>query len=72
MDKEQIKKWRPRPMLVFKGKGFPVPVKRPKPFKHLRPDEDPWAMDRRWWLVTVGATLAALAVGLLVGRFLLP
>jgi hypothetical protein len=40
--------------------------------KHLEPGEDPWAMNRRWWLVTLAGAVAALAAGLLIGRFLLP
>jgi hypothetical protein len=40
--------------------------------KHLIPGEDPYAISRRWWLVTVGSSAAALAVGALVGRFLIP
>jgi hypothetical protein len=40
--------------------------------KHLIPAEDACAMNRRWWLVTVGAAAVALGVGALLGRFLLP
>jgi hypothetical protein len=57
---------------LFHEKAIPSPPGTKFKGKHLLPGEDPWAMNRRWWLVTVGAVAAALLVGLLAGRFLLP
>jgi hypothetical protein len=56
----------------FDDEAIPSPPGKRFRGKHLEPGEDPYAISRRWWLVTVGAAAAALAVGLLVGRFLLP
>jgi hypothetical protein len=57
---------------VFDDEAIPSPPGTRFRGKHLEPGEDPYAISRRWWLVTVGAAAAALAVGTLVGRFLLP
>jgi hypothetical protein len=56
----------------FDDEAIPSPPGKRFRGKHLEPGEDPYAISRRWWLVTVGAAVAALAVGLLVGRFLIP
>jgi hypothetical protein len=60
------------PSQEFDVEAIPSPPGTRFRGKHLEPGEDPYAISRRWWLVTVGAAAAALAVGLLVGRFLLP
>jgi hypothetical protein len=67
------KKPEPYPLVKsyhFVDKAIPSPPG--KKVKHLIPAEDAYAMNRRWWLVTAGAAVAALAVGMAVGRFLLP
>jgi len=56
--------------MVYKAPATPPGTKFKG--KHLLPGEDPWAMNRRWWLVTLAGAVAALAAGLLIGRFLLP
>ena len=61
---------RGRRSYLFHAEAIPSPPGQRFRSKHLEPGEDPYAISRRWWLVTVAA--AALAVGLLVGRFLLP
>jgi hypothetical protein len=60
------------PSQEFHVEAIPSPPGKRFRGKHLIPGEDPYAISRRWWLVTVGAAVAALAVGVLVGRFLLP
>jgi hypothetical protein len=64
---------KPEPFGVMPAQEFDEEDAIPSPpGKHLIPGEDPYAISRRWWLVTVGAAVAALAVGALVGRFLIP
>jgi hypothetical protein len=71
MAKNELVKRGPR-SYIFDVEAIPSPPGKRFRGKHLEPGEDPYAISRRWWLVTVGAAAAALAVGLLVGRFLLP
>jgi hypothetical protein len=56
----------------FVDKAIPSPPGTRSKGQHLLPGEDPWVMSRRWWIVTVATTVAALGAGLLIGRFLLP
>jgi hypothetical protein len=71
MDKN-VPKFKPIPIQMFEGAAVPVPPQKRKPIQHLPTEEELAAKERRWWYVTAGAALAALAVGILVGRFLIP
>jgi hypothetical protein len=71
MAKNELVK-RGRRSYLFHIEAIPSPPGKRFRGQHLEPGEDSYAISRRWWLVTVGAAVAALAVGLLVGRFLIP
>jgi hypothetical protein len=72
-DPETYKGYKPRPGQIGTARVIhPPPGTRVFKGKHLWPGEDPYAIRRRWWVVTAGAALAAFALGLLAGRFLLP
>ena len=70
MDDKKPAASRPGKHYHFVDKMIPSPPG--KKAKHLIHGEDAYAMNRRWWLVTAGAAVAALVVGMALGRFLLP
>jgi hypothetical protein len=72
MDKKGTESYKPIPMQIFQEEMIPVPPGTRKSARHLLPGEDPWAMNRRWWLVTAGIAVAMLVIGILAGRFLIP
>ena len=70
MAKSGDKPYRVAPMVQIRGKGTaPLPGPRRR-FRTLADQER--AEARRKWLLISGAIVAALAVGMLIGRFLLP
>ena len=72
MGKKKPETYRVGKTHAFHVQAIPCPPGQKFRGKHLEPGEDPYAISRRWWLVTAGSAAAALAAGVLVGRFLLP
>ena len=72
MAEKKMERYRVGKAQGFDCQAIPSPPGKKFRGKHLLPGEDPYAISRRWWLVTVGAAVAALGAGMLVGRFLLP
>jgi hypothetical protein len=72
MDEKNPESYRVGKAYLFTCKAIPSHPGKKFRGKHLVPGEDPYAINRRWWLVTAAAAGAALVVGLAVGRFLLP
>jgi hypothetical protein len=72
MDDKKPEDYRVGNSYLFFDVAIPSPPGKKFRGKHLVPGEDPYAINRRWWLVTVGAAVVALGVGALLGRFLLP
>ena len=70
MDKEPVEVFRQGKAQGFTVKAIPSPPGKKFKGKHLFPYEDPSPIKAR--LFTAGIALAALVVGLLIGRFLLP
>jgi hypothetical protein len=74
MTEKKVEEFRVAPLQIFDcGESLPIPpgtksrAKLPRGLEEL---EEP--NFRRWWLATVSAVVVALAMGVLVGRFLLP
>ncbi len=65
----------PRPVRgrAIIGRPPPIPAEWARfARRHLEPGDVPFAVRRRWRFIAAGAALAAFALGLLAGRFLLP
>jgi hypothetical protein len=54
----------------FRGKASPCPPGTKNKGGHLPPYGEP-PIPRRWWFLFAGAVVAALTIGVVVGRFLL-
>jgi hypothetical protein len=64
-----------KPLMVDGGCVYDGPALKPPPGQRIRPKkmarfDDP-VIPRSYWYLTAGLAAAALALGLLVGRFLL-
>jgi hypothetical protein len=64
-----------KPLVVDGGCLYDGPALKPPPGVRIRPEKlarfDVPVLPRRHWYVTAGLTAAALALGLVLGRFLL-
>jgi hypothetical protein len=74
MAKQEPEQYRIGKPQMFRSKAIPPPPGRKYRIKgrYLHPDDVAIAVARRWRRITLAVALAALAVGLLAGRFLLP
>lgn len=70
MAKPANEPYRMAPMIQIRGKGSVVPPAHRRRAKSMAQQERQEALRR--WLMISGAVLAALVVGVLIGRFLIP
>lgn len=70
MDKKKPEGYGVGKTYKFHCKAIPSPPGTFFKGKHLIPGEEPSL--RTWWMVTAGGVAAALAAGILIGRFLIP